>query len=81
MQVCTNPGHQITQVTKFCMLAPNICGSSGWNLLHVTLLLPRSLRLLLEFGKICALMVLFLKVIYVQAVSELCKGSIPETFT
>jgi hypothetical protein len=44
MQVCTNPGPQLAQATKFCTMAPNICGSSIWNLLHVTLLASRILR-------------------------------------
>jgi len=25
-QGCTNPSHQVTLVTKFCMVAPNILG-------------------------------------------------------
>jgi len=41
---CTNSRHQVTQMTKFCMVAPNICRSSVWNLLRVTLLGPRVLR-------------------------------------
>ena len=32
---------------------PQNCGPSVWNLLHVTLLLPRILRWFLHFGKIC----------------------------
>jgi hypothetical protein len=42
-------GHQVAEATKFCTVAPNICGSSARNLLHVTLLTPRILRWLLEF--------------------------------
>jgi hypothetical protein len=38
--------------TKFCAVAPNICGSSVWNLLYVTLLSPKILRWLLDFWKI-----------------------------
>jgi len=38
-------------VTKFCAVVPNICGSSVWNLLYVTLLPPRILRWLIIFGK------------------------------
>jgi len=45
---------QITMATRFCMVVSNIWGSSAWNLLHITLLAPRILRWLLEFGKICA---------------------------
>ena len=54
LQRCTNPGHQVGQVTKFWMVVPNICGSSVWNLLHVTLLAPRILKWLLEFWSCCA---------------------------
>jgi hypothetical protein len=43
---------QVTMVTKFCVVAHNICGSSVWNLLHVILLAPRILRRLLDFWKI-----------------------------
>jgi len=25
---CTNPGHQVAHMTKFCVVVPNICGSS-----------------------------------------------------
>ena len=41
---CTNSRYQVTQMTKFCMVAPNICKSSVWNLLCVTLLGPWVLR-------------------------------------
>jgi hypothetical protein len=53
-QVCTNPGLQVTRATKFCTVVPNTCGSSAWNLLHVTLLAPRILRWFLVFWKIFA---------------------------
>jgi hypothetical protein len=39
----TNPGHQIAQETQFCVVTPNICGSSVWNFLYITLLAPRIL--------------------------------------
>jgi hypothetical protein len=35
---------EVAQAIKFCTVAPNICGSSVWNLLHVTLLEPRVLK-------------------------------------
>jgi hypothetical protein len=35
---------QVAVATKFCTAAPDICGSSIWNLLHVILLAPRILR-------------------------------------
>ena len=40
------------QTTEFCTVAPNVCGSSVRKLLHVTLLMPRILRWLLDFWKI-----------------------------
>ena len=46
-----NPERQVAMATKFHTVAPNICGSSVRNLLHVTLLAPRSLRWLLHFFK------------------------------
>jgi len=46
---------------NFFRVAPNICGSSEWNLLHFTLLRPRILRWLLDFRKICAFLVLSLQ--------------------
>jgi len=42
-------------------MAPNICGTSGWNLLHVTLLGPKILKWLQDFWKICALLFLSLE--------------------
>jgi hypothetical protein len=44
----------LTVVTKFCTVVPNMCGSSVWNLLHVTIPAPRILRWLLYFSIICA---------------------------
>ena len=54
---CTVRGGQIAWATELCMptLAPNICGSSEWNLSHITLLAPENLDRLIDFfGKICA---------------------------
>jgi hypothetical protein len=45
-------GYQVAQVTKFCIVVPNICGSSRRNLLHVTILVRRILRQQLDFWKI-----------------------------
>jgi hypothetical protein len=47
---CTNPGCQVARATKFCTVAPDtcICGSSVWNVLHVTHLAPRTLRCFLD---------------------------------
>jgi hypothetical protein len=50
-QECTNPGWQVTVATKFCTVAPNICGSSVWNLLYVICLAPIILRWPLDFWK------------------------------
>jgi len=41
-----------TWITKICMVVPNICGSSVWNLLCVTLLAPIILKWLLDIWKI-----------------------------
>jgi len=32
-----NPGCQVVMATKFCILAPTMCGYSASNLLHFTL--------------------------------------------
>lgn len=53
IQRCTNRGYHVARMTKFCVLSPNICGSSAWYLLHLTLLAPRILGCLLYFGEIC----------------------------
>lgn len=44
----TTRGEQIPG-NQFFMMAPNICGSSVWNLLHVTQLAPTILRWLIDF--------------------------------
>ena len=46
---CKNPGRQVTRATKLFIVAPNVCGSPVCNLLYVTLLAPRILRLILDF--------------------------------
>jgi hypothetical protein len=43
------PGARSPVRLSFCTVAPNIFGSSVWNLLHVTLPAPRILRWLLVF--------------------------------
>jgi hypothetical protein len=45
----TNCGRQVAVGTKFCTVAPNICGSSARNLLHIILLTPIILRWLRDF--------------------------------
>lgn len=47
----TNPGFQVDWVTKFYMVAPNICEGSVGNVLHVTILVPRILIWLLDILK------------------------------
>ena len=64
-----NPGHQVSWVTKFCMVAPYICGSSVWNLLYVTLLMRRILRWLLFFRKIC-INLIYLDLLWFLALKE-----------
>jgi hypothetical protein len=49
----TNPGYQITWMTKCCMVVTKVCRPSVWNLIYVTLLAPRILSWLLYFWKIC----------------------------
>jgi len=39
-----NSGLQVVVANKFCVMVPDICGSSVWNLPHVTLLTPRIWR-------------------------------------
>ena len=46
---CTNHEGMIAVETKFCTLAPNICGSCIQNSLHVTPLVSRILTWLLDF--------------------------------
>jgi hypothetical protein len=41
---CKDPQCQIVWVINFLTVAPDICGFSEWNLLHVTLVAPRILR-------------------------------------
>jgi hypothetical protein len=48
-----DPGCQFTMVSKFGMVAQDVCGFSVWLLHHVTLLVPRIMKQL-EFGKLSA---------------------------
>jgi hypothetical protein len=43
-KVILGPGHRVACVNKFYTVVPNICESTVWNLLHVTLLTYRILR-------------------------------------
>jgi len=48
-RVRANTGRRVVMTTTLCAAAPNICGSSGRNLLHITLPAPRILRRTLDF--------------------------------
>jgi hypothetical protein len=54
------PGARSPWATTLCTVAPNICGPSAWNLIHVTLPSPRILRWLLDFCNICATLLYFI---------------------
>jgi hypothetical protein len=45
---CTNPGRQVAVATKLRTVTRNVCKSSLWNLLHLTLLAPSG-----EFAHLC----------------------------
>jgi hypothetical protein len=49
-QGCTRTGGHVARPTKFCTVAPNICRSSVWKLLHSTTLTPSILRSFYIFG-------------------------------
>ena len=53
----TIPGRQLAVATKFCAVAPYVHGAYVLSLLDITLLAPTILRRLLDFRKICALLV------------------------
>jgi hypothetical protein len=44
----TNSGGQIARATKFCTVERNTCGSSVWNLLHITSPPPGTASVFLE---------------------------------
>jgi hypothetical protein len=49
LTLCARPGVHKSWSTEFCVVVPNICVSSVWNLLHFTLQAPIILRWLLGF--------------------------------
>jgi len=53
-QGCPTHRQHGAQVTKLCMVAPNVCKSSKWNLLHTILLALRILRWFWDFWETCA---------------------------
>ena len=42
-----------SRATKFCTVEPDVCGSSVWNLLHVTLQAPRIFRWFFDLLENC----------------------------
>ena len=50
-QGCRTPTCHVARSTKFCTVAPHICGSSIWNMLYVYILMPGILRWLINFAK------------------------------
>jgi hypothetical protein len=44
-----------SRATKFCTVEPNICGSSVWIFLDVSLLVPRILRYPLDKDAVCSI--------------------------
>jgi hypothetical protein len=48
-----NPGRQVFWAMKFSAVAPKLRAASVWNLLHITFLVPRILKWLVGFTKMC----------------------------
>ena len=55
-EVCRNHGCQVAMVNKFCMVTPNFCESSVVHLLYGTLLVPKIMRWVQDFCKVCAIL-------------------------
>jgi hypothetical protein len=53
-----------SRATVFCTVAPNMFGPSLWNMLHVTLPASIILRWLLDFRKVCRLLIFIDIIIY-----------------
>ena len=53
-QGCTNPSFQVAVANEVCTVVPHIFWLWVQKLLHVILLVPRIVRWLLDFWKICA---------------------------
>jgi len=51
---CTNPRRLVARGDYISYVAPNVCGSSVWILLHVALPEPKVLRWLLDLWEMCA---------------------------
>ena len=57
-QGCTNSEHQVSRATKYITMVTNICGSSVWRYIQVTLLVPKTLKWLVDLQNMCASLVL-----------------------
>ena len=57
---CTNPRRRVIPSTQLCTLVPQRLRVLNMELAHVTLLVPRILRWLLDFWKICAYILIYL---------------------
>jgi len=53
-----NPDRQVTRTTKFIKVATNICGSSIWRYIQVTLLAPKTLKWFVDFQNMFAPLVI-----------------------
>lgn len=76
---CTNPRRRVTPSTKFCTLVPQRLSVLNMELAHVTLLVPRILRWLLGFWKICAHILIYL--LTPKLVSSPFPGGSPPSWT
>ena len=50
---CKNSRWQVAMATSLRRFGSNICDSSEWNLLQVTILVPKILSWILDFCKVC----------------------------
>lgn len=66
-QECTNSRHQVAMVTRFYKVAPNDSPSSVLDLLHVTILMPRIVRWLLDYLEICTHLMYVMSVVIKHA--------------
>ena len=73
-QECTNSRHQGALVTRFYVMAPNGSVSSVWNLLHVTILMSKIVRWLLDFWKMCTPLMYVMSQLALYMPTELRNG-------
>ena len=76
---CTNPRRRLTPSTQFCTLVPQRLWVLNMELAHVTLLVPRILRRLLDFWKICAY--IFIYLLTLKLLSSPFPGGSPPSWT